>query len=164
MRLLLTALLMSCAGLVFADSKIAVVDMERALFLSNAAEESLKKFEKDNKSDVDQIKTIQQELIEMKNKSETDADVMSDDERRKLTSKFEEKSATYQFYAKKLQQAENQWRQAFFQEQQPNIERELKALVEKGKYDIVLQSGAVIFAQPSVDITKQLIDRLNSKK
>lgn len=164
MRLFITVLLMGFASLTMANTKIAVVDMERALFLSNAAQNSLKKFEKDNQSDVDQIKAIQQELIDIKNKSETDADVMSDDERKRLASRFEEKSATYQFYAKKLQQAENQWRQAFFQEQQPNIERELKALVDKGKYDVVLQAGAVIFAQPSVDITKQLIDRLNNSK
>lgn len=164
MRLLLALALTFTTSLALASGKIAVVDMERALFLSEAAQSSLKKFEKDNQSEVDKLKELQQELLALREKNEKDADVMSDDERRKLASQFEEKSATYKFYAQKLQQAEVKWRQEFFQEQQPRIENVLKDMVEKEKYDVILQAGAAIYVSPEADLTKKLIERLNASK
>ena len=166
MRVLVTLLLGLMAQLaVAADAgKVGVVDMERALFLSDAAKTSISKFEKDNKTDVDKIKGIEGELIKLKEKIEKEGDVMSDDERRKLASSYEEKSNEYKFYARKLQQLEQKWKQEFFQSQLPNLERELKAIIEEGGYSVVLQAGAVIFSAPSSDLTKQLLDRLNAKK
>lgn len=164
MRLFLALTLIFTSSLALAAGKVGVVDIERALFLSDAAQTSLKKFEKDNQSEVDKLKELQQELIALKEKGEKDGDVMSDDERRKLGSQFEEKSATYKFYAQKLQQAEGKWRQVFLQEQQPRIEKELKAIVDADKYDVILQAGAVVYAAPATDITKKLIERLNASK
>lgn len=164
MRLLLTLAFMLSSSMALAAGKIAVVDIERALFLSDAAQASLTKFEKDNQGEVDKLKELQQELLAIKEKGDKDGDVMSDEERRKLSSQFEEKSATYKFYAQKLQQAEGKWRQIFLQEQQPRIEKELKAIVDNDKYDVILQAGAVVYAAPSTDITKKLIERLNANK
>lgn len=164
MRLFLALVLALTTQFALANGKVAVVDMERALFLSNAAQASLKKFEKENQSEVDKLKELQQDLLALKEKNEKDADVMSDDDRRKLSSQFEEKSATYKFYAQKLQQAEMKWRQDFFQEQQPRIEKVLKEMVDKEKFDVILQAGAAIYVSPEADLTKKLIDRLNASK
>ena len=142
MRLFLAIILAMTTQLALANTKVGVVDMERALFLSDAAQTSLKKFEKDNQSEVNKLKELQQELLALKDKNEKDADVMSDEERRKLVGQFEEKSATYKFYAQKLQQAEIKWRQDFFQEQQPRIEKVLKEIIDKEKYDIIVLNFA----------------------
>src|SRR5690554_6163909 len=111
MRILLTLAFLLSSSLALAADKVVVVDIERALFLSNAAQTSMQKFEKDNQEDVDKLKELQQELMAIQEKGEKDGDVMSDEERRKLTSQFEEKSTSYKFYAQRLQQAENKWRQ-----------------------------------------------------
>lgn len=162
MRILTGVLLACLAPAVLAAGKVGVVDMERALFLSDAAKTSLEQFEKDNKTEVEQLKKLQQDLMALKEKSEKEADVLSDDERRKMQSSFEEKSTTYKFYAQKLQQAEVKWRQEFFQQQQPNIERELKAIIDADGYDIIMQAGAAIYVGPNADLTKKLIERLNT--
>lgn len=164
MRILLTLAFLLSSSLALAADKVVVVDIERALFLSNAAQTSMQKFEKDNQEDVDKLKELQQELMAIQEKGEKDGDVMSDEERRKLTSQFEEKSTSYKFYAQRLQQAENKWRQQFLQEQQPRIERELKAIVDAEKYDVILQAGAAVYVAPTADITKKLIERLNANK
>lgn len=147
---------------VAAGSKVAVVDMERALFLSDAAKTSIKDFETANKAEVDKLKALQTELLKMKEKAEKEGDMMSEEERRKLTSAHEEKTAEFKFYAQKLQQLENKWKQSFLQAQLPNIEKELKAIIDEGGYEVVLQAGAVVYTAPSVDLTKALIDRLNA--
>src|SRR5690554_5856635 len=115
-----------------AAGKVGVVDMEQALFLSNAAKSSIKEFEKDNKEEVNKLKKLQEEIISLREKVE--------------------------------KEAEQKWRQRFLQEQLPGLEKELKAIIDKEKYDVVLQAGAVIYRTPTVDLTKQLIERLNDKK
>ncbi|MEN9464306.1 MAG: hypothetical protein RL217_487 [Pseudomonadota bacterium] len=142
--------------------KVAVVDMERALFMSDAAKTSIKDFEKANKADVDKLKALQAELLKMKEKAEKEGDVMSEEERRKLTSSHEEKASEFKFYAQKIQQLEGKWKQEFLQTQLPVLEKELKALIDAGGYDVVMQAGAVVYTNPESDLTKALIERLNA--
>lgn len=144
--------------------KVAVVDMERALFLSDAAKASVKQFEIDNKSEIDKLKGLEKNLRALKEKLEKNADVMSDDERRNATNDFEEQGTEFKFYARKLQETEQKWKRSFFQTQLPDLEKLLKAIIDEGGYDVVLQSGAVIYASPKADVTKLLLERLNAKK
>jgi len=144
-------------------AKVAVVDMERALFLSEAAKTSVAQFEVDNKTDIEKLKALEKDLLGLKEKTEKDADVMSDDERRKLANDYEQKSTEYKFYGRKLQQLEQKWKREFFQTQLPQLEKLLKAIIDEGGYDVVLQSGAVIYSSPKTDLTKLLLERLNAK-
>jgi outer membrane protein len=130
---------------VAADSNIAVVDMERALFLSDAAKEAVGEFEKANKSDIDKLKSLQ-------------------NERRALKNEVEQKTQEYQFYGRKLQQLEEKWKQVLFQKQSPELEKILNEIIKKEGYDVVLNAQVVIYKSPAVDITKLLLERLNEKK
>ncbi|MFL0807014.1 MAG: OmpH family outer membrane protein [Oceanobacter sp.] len=145
-------------------SKVAVVDMERALFLSDAAKVSAKKFEKDNKADISKVKGVEKELLALKERLEKDGAIMSEDESRKIRSQYDKKAEEMQFFMRKLQQQDQQWRRQFFQSQLPELEKTLKAIIDNGKYDVVLQAGAVIYHAPDVDLTKVLLERLNGKK
>ncbi|WP_419811693.1 OmpH family outer membrane protein [Bacterioplanoides sp.] len=144
--------------------KIAVVDMERALFLSEAAEAADKQFKEENKADIDKLKDLEAALRNMQEQVQKNADVMSDEERRKLSNEFEEKKSELQFFAKKLQQMDQKWKREFFQAQLPELEKLLKAIIDEGQYDVVLQSGAAIYVSPKADITKLLLERLNAKQ
>ena len=149
---------------VAADTKIAVVDMERALFLSDAAKVAVKEFEKANQTDIDKLKSLQEGLMAGKTRLDKEGDILSDDERRKLSNDMEQKTQEYQFYGRKLQQAEEKWKRELFNQQLPDLEKTLKELIDEGKYDVVLNSQAAIFSSPKADITKLLIERLNKKK
>lgn len=164
MRKLLALTLALFATTALASGKIGVVDMEQALFLSDAAKTSIKAFEKENQEEVNKLKALQADLMKLREKLEKEADVLSESERTRLANNYEQKATEYKFYAQKLQESEQKWRQRFLQEQLPSLEVELKAIIDKEKYDLVLQSGAVIYRAPTVDLTKQLIDRLNAKK
>ncbi|MED5440946.1 MAG: OmpH family outer membrane protein, partial [Pseudomonadota bacterium] len=65
-------------------TKVAVVDMERALFLSDATQEALKEFEKANKADIDKLKGLQESLTELQKKIEKEKDFMSEEEARAI--------------------------------------------------------------------------------
>ena len=163
MRWLLMVLATVFVQVAAAETKIAVVDMERALFLSDAAKSSYQQFQNDNKRDVDQLKSLEADLISIREKREKDGAVMSTDEMNKLQSEFEEKGKEYQFYQRKLQQLDQKWKRDFFQSKLPDLEKLLKAIIDEGGYDVVYQAGAVVYAIPEVDLTKLLLERLNEK-
>lgn len=146
-----------------ADVKIAVVDVQKALLLSNTAKASFKKFEKDNKKEVKKLKDLREKLLKLKEKLQKNSDVMSESERSKLTSSYEEKATEFKFYSQKLQQQEKKMQQEVFQKLLPKAEGLLKKIIDEGKYDLVLQasSGIVVFATPKVNLTKKLLDSLN---
>lgn len=143
--------------------KIAVVDMERALFNSEAAKVSAEQFQADNKADIDKLKAIRAEVASLNEKLEKEGDIMSEEERRKQAEKINAQREEYQYYARKLQQQENNWKRGFFESKLPELEKILKKLIEEGGYDIVLQAGTVVFASPKVDLTSLLLERLNAK-
>lgn len=166
MRWLIT--LMSVMAINFAvaeeSPKIAVVDMERAIFLSDAAKTGVAEFETANKSDIDKIKGLQAELIAAREKLTKEADFMSEDERRTISNEMEQKTQEYQFYGQKLQQKEAQWKRAFANQQLPEMEIVLKSIIDEKGFDLVLNAQSAVFVSPKMDITKLLIERLNSKK
>lgn len=164
MRWLIT--LMSVMAINFAvaeEMKIAVVDMERAIFLSDAAKAGVKEFEAQNKADIDKLKALQEELMAAQSKVEKEGDIMSEDERRKLSNEMEQKTQEYQFFAQKLKQQEAQWKRAFVSQQLPELEKVLKGIIDENGYDLVMNAQSVVFSSPKADLTKLLIERLNSK-
>lgn len=149
---------------VAADTKVAVVDMERALFLSDAAKAAVQEFKKANQAELDKLNSLQESLMAAKTRLDKEGDIMSEEERRKITNDMEQKTQEYQFYGHKLQQLEEGWKRELFNKQLPSMEETLKEIIDEGKYDVVLNAQAAIFSSPKADITKLLIERLNKKK
>lgn len=142
-------------------SKIAVVDMERALFQSEGAKESFKQVEDQFGDNLVKIKELEKDLMESQKKLQKDGAIMSDDEQRKLRNTVKEKQSEFQFHASKLQQAEQQWRQQFFRANMPRIQTILKTIIDEEKVDMVLNGQAVIHVTPDLDLTKKLLNKLN---
>ena len=112
MRLIVMAAIAALlSGTAAAASKVAVVDMERALFLSDAAKASAKQFEKDNQGDIDKVKNLEKELVALKDRLEKDGAIMSDEENRKARKQYDEKAEEMKFFVRKLQQQDQQWQQ-----------------------------------------------------
>ncbi|WP_369857493.1 OmpH family outer membrane protein [Candidatus Thalassolituus haligoni] len=163
MRVFLFLVAVLLSPLAAAELKVGVVDMERALFLSEEAKSGAQKFEKDNGAAISKVREIEKAMMTLKDKRETDGAIMSQDELAKLVGEYEEKGKERQFYLEKLQQQDQKWRQSFFRSKLPELEELLKALIEEGKYDLVLQAGAVVYSAPAIDLTKPLLERLNGK-
>lgn len=142
---------------------IAVVDMERALFNSDEAKQSAEQFQSKVASDIKRIKSLEAELIAMDEQIKNDSAVMSPDQIGEAKGKRDALYKEYQYYAREMQQRNNEWQKGFFQSKLPQMERILKELIDAEKYDLVLPAGAVVYASPAVDLTAKLLERLNAK-
>jgi outer membrane protein len=147
-----------------AELNIAIVDMQRALFASDAAQASRKQVESQFSDDIKKIKDLETTIIAAQEKLQKDGAVMSDDEKRTEENKIKEKRTEFQFFANKLKQAEQQWQQEFFRANAQKLDGILKAIIDEGKYDIVLNERSYIYAKPTLDLTKILLEKLNSQK
>lgn len=167
MKKIITALFAASAlmaPLAQAELKVAIVDMQRALFASDSAQESRKQIESQFADDIKKVKAIEKEILGAQEKLQKDGAVMSDDEKRIEANKIKEKRTEFQFFANKLKQAEQQWQQQFFRANAPKLDTVLKGIIDEGGYDIVLNERSYIFAKPELDLTKILLEKLNSQK
>lgn len=142
-------------------NKIAVVDMERALFQSDGAKASFKQVEDQFGDDIEKLKQLEGEMKGFQEKLQKDGAIMSDDEQRKIRNEIKEKQSEFQFFAGKLQEAEKQWRQQFFRASLPRLQEILKKLIDEEGINMVLNGQAVIHADVELDLTKKLLSKLN---
>lgn len=164
MRFLPVALLAMTATFAQAEMKIAVVDMQRAVLASDEAKVAVEKFRGEKKSEIDTITTLELELKGIQDKIAKDGEIMSEEERRKLKNSFEEKATTYKFHRQNMQKAEQQELQALAQKMEPKMQTALKSIIDENKYDLVVRPEMVIYNAPGTDITKLLLERLNTTK
>jgi outer membrane protein len=164
MRFLPVALLAMTATFAQAEMKIAVVDMQRAVLASDEAKVAVEKFRGEKKSEINTITTLELELKSIQDKIAKDGEFMSEDERRKLKNSFEEKATTYKFHRQNMQKAEQQELQALAQQMEPKMQVALKSIIDEEKYDLVVRPDMVIYNAPGTDITKLLLERLNTTK
>lgn len=163
MRAILFVILSFVSITAFSDAtKIAIVDVQKALVLSDVAKKGLAKFEKSSTKDLNKLKKMQKELVKLKEKLQKNELVMSDSEFNKLKSKYEEQVTEYKFYGQKFQQQRQKVEQEILKELLPKAEKLLKKIIDDGKYDLVLQADrSVVFATPKINLTKKLLDSLN---
>ena len=164
MRLCSILMLALVATVSQAETKIAVVDMQRAVLSSDAAKVAIEKFKVDKKADIDTLTTLETGLKEIQDNIQKNGDVLSEDERRKLKNSFEEKATTYKFHMQNFKKAEQQVLATLAQDMEPKMQEALKAIIDEKGYDLVLRPEMVIFGSPKTDITKALLEKLNAAK
>jgi outer membrane protein len=156
--------LLLVAGGAFAELKIAVIDTQRALLESEEAKQLMQSAQSDLQGDQTQLQTLGQDIQKLREQFQKDAEVMSETDRRTRQKEIEDKQIEAEFLANKLQKAVNDRRQELGQQMVPKLEAVLKELTDAEKYDVILERGAILFADPKHDITKRVTEMLNAKK
>lgn len=163
-RLILLPVLLLSAGSAFAEIKIAVVNVQRAIGESNEAKVMISKLETDVAVDNDAVKKLNAEITQMQEKFVKDGDVMSDAEKRRMQKELEDKNTEYQFLANKLQKLVNERQQEILGLMAPKLDAVLKDMIAKEAYDLVVHRQNVLYVDPKYDITTQVTEQLNLKK
>ena len=89
----------------FAEVKIAVVDVQRAILGSEEAKKLLAQIQTEFSKDEDQIKVIQRDAAALLERAQKDAEVMSDAEKQRIQSEIESKNNDFVYLRQKLQKA-----------------------------------------------------------
>lgn len=148
------------------ETKIGVVDLQRALNESEAG----KRAKVDFKARVDklegQLKGQKEELDRLKGDLERKAVVMREDERRKLATDFEKKRLDLKSKFEESQAELQRKDQELTGEIIEGLQQVIKQIAESENYTLVLElsSSGVLYHASSIDLTEQVLAAYNGKQ
>ena len=153
--------LMAAPLTAFAEVRIAVVDIQKALVTVKEGQEARKKLEKMAKEKKARLEKLSKEVQKLEDELEHQAQLMKEDVRRKKLMAYQQKVQEAQKALMESQQALAQKEQELTQ---PIVQKLMGVAEEMAKelgYDIVLERSAVVYAQGNMDLTDELIKRYN---
>lgn len=161
LRLMAAVVAMLCVTPTFAETRIGVVDLRQALFSSTDAQAFSGQLQKDFADDEANVRAVQDEARQLKERLEKDGAMMNESERNKLGAEFQEKVKEFNFLKQRLDSTVAGRKQTFLESARPEVDAAVKELLEENDLDLILPSEAVVYAKPDMDLTSELLEKLN---
>lgn len=155
----MVALLMSAP--VVAETTIGVVDLRQALFSSKEAQAFSAKLQQDFSGEEVKVRETQEAARELKERLEQDGAMMNESERNRLAAQFQEKVKEFNFLKQKLDSTVANRKQEFLEDARPQVDVAVQELMEEHNLDIILPSEAVVYVKPDMNLTGQLLEKLD---
>ncbi len=146
-----------------AQMRIAVVDVNEAIGQTREAQEFLRRVQEELRPDQETIRNLTAERSRIEERVERDGDVLSDQERMRLSESYERITADLQFRAETYQNTLQRRRNELFRQMGPRVQAALDDIVQREGYDLIVPGGAVIYVNPQHDITRMLAERLDER-
>ena len=164
--LVLVASLFAVAPLsAVAAEKIAVVDMARAIFGSNAAQAKLNQAEQG--ADFVSLKAKYEgsaaDLQALAKEAESKRLTWSQEQAVEHQKKMEYAKADAELAGRKIQAEQQQLQQSIMQELGPKAQEALQEVIAEEGVTILLRAESVMVASPESNLTAKVADRLNQK-
>lgn len=159
--LLAAALLASTQAVAQDNPTVGVINLEQALFNSDAARSLEENTRSEFQSDEQRLERLNTELREIIERAQRDESILSEQELRELNADAEEKQVQMQLIAERLQNAWNQRQQQFVEANRQLLGQAIEAVVEEGDYDLVLNAEAVAYFNNSYNITALVTAKIN---
>ncbi|MGM0768916.1 MAG: OmpH family outer membrane protein [Pseudomonadota bacterium] len=144
-----------------ADTRVGVVDLRQALFSSDEAKTFSESLQRDFADDEAQVREAQEEARKLKDRLEKDGAMMNESERTELTGQFQEKVKEFNFLKQRLDSTVASRKQAFLEDARPDVDAAVQELLEEHDLDLILPSEAVVYVKPEMNLTDELLDKLN---
>lgn len=148
-----------------AETKIAVVDVARAIFSTEIAKQRQKEMQAGSDFSTQQAKydSLAADMKALQKEVEGKAMTLSKEQATEYQKKMEYLRADLELVSRKLQAEIQALQNRIMEELQPKALEAVKDLVTEEQITLLLQREAVISATPEMDLTSKLIDRLNNK-
>jgi outer membrane protein len=159
------ALLCILSPLGFAETKIAVIDLERAVLTTKFAQQQEKNLTSDPgyKALVEKFELLKADLQSLEKEASTKGMTWSNEQRVEHSNKVEYKSADYQLVAKKIESQRNSVANEIKKQFAITIKEVVNKIIEDEGISILLNAKAAHFAAPGFDITAKVTAGLDAK-
>lgn len=147
-----------------AELKIAVADTQAALMASDVAKKTVEKLQIELKVQRERMAQLKTEIEALEARAKKDGAVMSDKDKKDLQKQAEGKFQEYNNLGQTVQKRTQEVQNELLQRMIPKMETAIDELQKASKYDIIIEKKNVIFADPTVDLTKKITEKLNAAK
>lgn len=146
-----------------AQGKIAVVDLGSAIFSTDVAQERQNELqsESDYASLQARFDSITADMKALQEEAEAERMTWSQDQAQDFRERMEGLQADRELVGKRLQRQIRSLQNEVAEELQPKAQEALQEIIEQEGISVLLRAEAVLMAEPAMDITPKLVDRLN---
>ena len=145
----------------FAEMKVAVLNYQMALLESDAAKKYAVDAEKKFGPQLNKLKQLETDAKRIQDRLVKEGERMQQAERERLELEFKQKARDFQFQSKELNDAKAISDRDMLKQLKPKLDKAVEEVIKGGNFDLVLERGAVIDVKPQLDITRQVIERMN---
>jgi len=143
---------------------VAVADAQAAIMGTDVAKAAFDKLANELKPQRTRIETLQKDIATIEEKFKKNSAVMAEKDKKDLEKQWQSKVTEYKSAAEAYQQRAEEVKQDVLNKLLPKAEVVIEDLRKAGNYDVVIDKRNVILSSKDVDITKQIIDKLNAAK
>ena len=147
-----------------AELNIVVLDSVRAILESDEAKVLVEAANTEMEEEANELRGMAQTMQDKQNKLQTDGEVMSASEKRKIAKDIEDAQIDIQFRQQKLQKEVQDRRQEIVQAIAPRFDKVLKDIIQVDQIDFILAPASLQYANSKHDITKRVTEKLNEQK
>ena len=160
--LFLTLLLVAFSAPV--NAKIVVLNSNAAMLSTQFAQEEVKKLEEDASfiADREKLELLQAEIEGLVEKFQKDQEILSDEEKLDLQKQLQDKQTDGQFISNKLQTKYEEVQQRVIGALTPTYQTVMGELIAQKEYEMIVAPGSLIYADPDLDITEEVIAYLDN--
>lgn len=158
---LLMIILLTLPGLALAEKKIAYVNPMQAISESKEVQASQMKMQSDFGEEQQRLQKLGAEITEIEKKLQKESMTLSDKEKKRLSNDRESKMLQYRQLSQLLQKQVQGEQEEIFKQMQPKLMKAVQEIAEAQDYDMVLNIQAVVYADEEMDITRQVVQKLN---
>ncbi len=158
----IVCLMLVLPGLALADTRIAIIDQERVLFGSAAAQEVTAQLQQEFQQEEQQLRAIEQDIVSLRNRAETEGSLMTNDELAAIERQVNQLLQERQNIVQALQGVQQERRVQFIQTFEAPLTQILEAIVEDRNIDLLISADEVLYANPNLDITDEALNQFNA--
>jgi len=144
--------------------KIGYINSQEILQSAPGAKEAQAAYEKEMKGYSDEAQQLQDELQRMQQQLQQQELTLSPEAKRNRQQQIQQKATEAQSRMQQLDQLASQRRAELIQPVMDKVTEVIEKLRDEGKYSLILDvaAGSIISADPSLDLTQEVIRRLTA--
>ena len=141
-----------------------VLNAEVAMLSTQFAQEEFKNLDEDASfiADRERLELLQAEGQALVEKFQKDQEILSDEEKLDLQQQLQDKQTDIQFLSNKLQTKAQEVQQQVVGALTPTFQKVLGELTAQKEYEMIVAPGALLYADPDLDITEEVIAYLDN--
>ena len=157
---------LAAAALFFTTSSVfsgslVTLDVDAALRASESAKAFSASLLKSTQADEKAVKDLEQQARQLQADLEKSKGLLSNEELQRKQMQFQKVYGEYQKQGQALQQLRAQKEQAFIQGIRPKLDQVIKQLIQERQLSVILNRQTAIYTEPGVDITVDVVKKLN---
>jgi outer membrane protein len=154
-------LMMLLSQSALAEVKLAFVDVQRAILSTEEAKRIQTQVAEEFKDEQAELRQISTDAAALMQRAQKDEEVMSADEKARISQELTDKDEEFKFRGERLQRQVNARQGELFGGMDVKLQKAIETLVLSEDYDVILPRNSALYVGDLYDITRKVTETLN---